>query len=362
MLNTRNYAHAIGVAGFSFALVATAIAPATAADDASAAPATTTNVIETTPQNLAPKPVTITLSYQGRESAYATEAKTLGELLAERGITVGPDDYVSADVATPLVDGMRFEYRPAVNVFVAAGKHKVSLHTAALTVADALTEARITVGSHDAVLPDRRSPLEANELIRVTTVNTWTVHTRRSIAQKVIRRWNASLALGKTRIVTRGVTGIREITTRYTRRGNAPVRGVRIASRIIRHPRPEIIERGTMVAQAQVPAGPGFAGRELRDAMHLARNVLHVIATAYIAGCYKCSGITANGMHAGFGIIAVDPHLIPLGSKLMIPGYGRAIAGDTGGAIVGHRVDLGMDHLADALRFGRRPMTIYVLK
>jgi 3D (Asp-Asp-Asp) domain-containing protein len=67
-------------------------------------------------------------------------------------------------------------------------------------------------------------------------------------------------------------------------------------------------------------------------------------------------------MHAGFGIIAVDPHIIPLGTKLMIPGYGRAIAGDTGGAIIGHRVDLGMNTLADAIRFGRRPMTVYVLK
>jgi len=342
------------VTGFSLSLIAVAIAPASASEPSHVGPDVATDVVDAT-QALAPKPVTITLSYQGVESAYATEAKTFGELLAERGIKVDADDYLSAPESTPLADGMSFEYRPAVHVTIAVGKHKVSLHTAAPTVTDALAEARIALGPRDAVVPDRRSSLEPNEIVRVTVVNAWTVHTQRTFAQAIVKRWNAHLALGKTRIVTRGVSGIREITTRYTRHGNAPIRGRLIASRIIRHARPEIIERGTMVANA----GTGFAGSEFA---RLARNVLHVIATAYIAGCYKCSGITANGMHAGFGIIAVDPHLIPLGSKLMIPGYGRAIAGDTGGAIVGHRVDLGMNHLADAMRFGRRAMTVYVLK
>ncbi len=354
MLNARKYAHALAVTGFSFALLAAALAPASASDVPHVGPDAPTDIVDSS-QALAPKPVTITLSYQGVESAYATEAKTFGELLAERGIKVDADDYLSAPESTQLADGMRFEYRPAVRVTIALGKHKLSLHTAAPTVADALAQAHIAIGPRDAVIPDRRSSLEPNEIVRVTVVNSWTVHTQRTFAQAIIKRWNAHLALGKTRIVTRGVSGIREITTRYTRHGNAPVRGRLVASRIIRHARPEIIERGTMVASASTGFGSGELAR-------LARNVLHVIATAYIAGCYKCSGITANGMHAGFGIIAVDPHLIPLGSKLMIPGYGRAIAGDTGGAIVGHRVDLGMNHLADAMRFGRRAMTIYVLK
>jgi len=64
---------------------------------------------------------------------------------------------------------------------------------------------------------------------------------------------------------------------------------------------------------------------------------------------------------AGHGIVAVDPGVIPLGTKLYIPGYGFAIAGDTGGAIVGHRIDLGFDSLNDAMEFGRRPVKVYTL-
>jgi 3D (Asp-Asp-Asp) domain-containing protein len=104
-------------------------------------------------------------------------------------------------------------------------------------------------------------------------------------------------------------------------------------------------------------AAQGFA-----SAVRIAGSALHMIATAYTAGCYGCSGITASGVRAGFGIIAVDPSVIPLGTKVFIPGYGRAVAGDTGGAIQGHRVDLGFDSESAAIQFGRRPVTLYVLR
>ena len=86
-----------------------------------------------------------------------------------------------------------------------------------------------------------------------------------------------------------------------------------------------------------------------------------MVATAYTAGCPGCSGYTATGYRAGHGIVAVDPRVIPLGTKLYIPGYGFAIAGDTGGAIVGDRIDLGFDSLDDAVAFGRRSVKVYTL-
>ena len=104
------------------------------------------------------------------------------------------------------------------------------------------------------------------------------------------------------------------------------------------------------------------AERGFASAFRFAGSALHMIATAYTAGCYGCSGITATGVRAGYGVIAVDPRVIPLGTKLFIPGYGRAVAGDTGGSIVGHRVDLGMDTISDAMRFGRRSVTVYILR
>lgn len=70
---------------------------------------------------------------------------------------------------------------------------------------------------------------------------------------------------------------------------------------------------------------------------------IRVYATHYDARCSGCNETTAIGMRAGKGVIAVDPSVIPLRTRLYIPGYGSAIAGDTGGAIKGKIVDLGFD-------------------
>ncbi|MBV9409756.1 MAG: 3D domain-containing protein, partial [Candidatus Eremiobacteraeota bacterium] len=78
--------------------------------------------------------------------------------------------------------------------------------------------------------------------------------------------------------------------------------------------------------------------------------------------CYGCSGTTAIGRPAGHGIVAVDPSVIPLGTRMYIPGYGHAVAGDTGGAIRGNRIDLGFDSTAQAYQFGRRSVTVYLIK
>ncbi len=88
---------------------------------------------------------------------------------------------------------------------------------------------------------------------------------------------------------------------------------------------------------------------------------MRLMATAYIPSCDGCSGITKTGMPAGHGVVAVDPRVIPLGTKLYVPGYGHALAGDTGGDIQGRRIDLGFDSLGAAQRFGRREIVVYVL-
>jgi 3D (Asp-Asp-Asp) domain-containing protein len=97
----------------------------------------------------------------------------------------------------------------------------------------------------------------------------------------------------------------------------------------------------------------------------IAQSALHtiqMIATAYTAGSAGGGGMTAIGRPAGHGIVAVDPRVIPLGTRLYISGYGYAVAGDTGGDIVGNRIDLGFDSLREALLFGRRDVTVYRLK
>ncbi|MBI2019794.1 G5 domain-containing protein [Candidatus Daviesbacteria bacterium] len=87
---------------------------------------------------------------------------------------------------------------------------------------------------------------------------------------------------------------------------------------------------------------------------------LRVYATHYDSHCSGCNEWTAIGMRAGKGVIAVDPKVIPLRSKVYIPGYGMAVAGDTGGAIKGNIIDLGFDD-AKTAGWTARFVDIYLL-
>lgn len=87
---------------------------------------------------------------------------------------------------------------------------------------------------------------------------------------------------------------------------------------------------------------------------------MRVYATHYDSHCPGCDGWTAIGMKAGKGVIAVDPKVIRLRSKLYIPGYGMAVAGDTGGSIKGNIIDLGFDDARTA-GWSARFVDIYLL-
>jgi 3D (Asp-Asp-Asp) domain-containing protein len=89
---------------------------------------------------------------------------------------------------------------------------------------------------------------------------------------------------------------------------------------------------------------------------------LWVTSTAYWPNPAWSNGYTATGIRARYGVVAVDPSVIPLGSHLYVPGYGPALAADTGGAIVGDRIDVCFDSADAAVQWGVRQVRILVLK
>lgn len=91
-----------------------------------------------------------------------------------------------------------------------------------------------------------------------------------------------------------------------------------------------------------------------------------VKATAYTAFCSGCSGITATGINLkknpNAKVIAVDPRVIPLGTKVYVEGYGEAVAGDKGGAIRGNKIDVHMPTTQKAKRWGKKTVKVTILK
>ena len=88
---------------------------------------------------------------------------------------------------------------------------------------------------------------------------------------------------------------------------------------------------------------------------------MRCVATAYSGAEPGASDSTAMGVPCVKGIIAVDPSIIPLGTHVYIPGYGYALAADTGGMINGRHIDLCFDSMSEMRAWGRRLITIIIL-
>lgn len=86
-----------------------------------------------------------------------------------------------------------------------------------------------------------------------------------------------------------------------------------------------------------------------------------VQATGYSSADEGNGEYTCTGTRLHHGIIAVDPAVIPLGTRVYIPGYGEAIADDTGGMIKGDRIDLAFETQQEAIDYGRQNIEIYIL-
>ena len=187
---------------------------------------------------------------------------------------------------------------------------------------------------------------------------TWIRDEKHVIAAPTVHRFDYSMTPGTRKTIAHGAAGERDTIVRYTQSDDGSVTRWIVASHVTRKPKPRIVAIGIDETQA-------FAQLETHGLMRmsqLAASAMHMVATAYTADCAGCGGVTASGRPAGHGVVAVDPRIIPLGTHLFIPGYGPAVAGDTGSAIRGLRIDLGFNSLREAMLFGRREITVYRLK
>ena len=302
---------------------------------------------------------TITLVRNGQAEPVRTRAMTVKELLSEQNIERAPSDALDVDPSSPLSDGETIAYRAAVPVTLVVDGKTQTVQTSAETVGEVLAQQDVAFDYHDSVMPAVPTAVSADDTIRVDHVTSWVERVTKPVAPPTEHLISFKLAVGHVKVMKNGAPGEREISYRVTRGANRAQkpRHVQIASRIVRAPQPRIIAAGI----GDYSSLAAFAQRGLDGTIKLAKAAISMVATAYTANCYGCSGVTASGQHAGHGIVAVDPRVIPLGSHLYIPGYGQAIAGDTGGAIHGNRVDLGFNSNSDAMQFGRRSVTVYVL-
>jgi len=280
---------------------------------------------------------------------HTTFKGTIGEALEEAGVRLQPDDHVSPAPGAALREGQRIVVRRPVPVTLIADGKTQLVRSAAPTVAEMLARREITLADSDRVFPSLHTPLRPGLRVRVVRIRHEIEHEQTVIPFP----GHGAPALHAPRGVVPlapGPTSMRERVWRVTRADGRVTARVLLGWRTVRDPLDHML---SVRAPRQVAARGSFAGREYID----------LVATAYAPFC--CRGVddvTALGVQAGYGVVAVDPRVIPLGSRLYIDGYGYAIAADTGSAIRGLRIDLGFDTTREALRFGRRQVRVYILQ
>jgi len=173
---------------------------------------------------------------------------------------------------------------------------------------------------------------------------------REPIPCPTLRKSSSELRVGSSKTVRAGVIGQKSVTYRVFFKDGKEVRREVIASKVLKKPIPEIVAMGS---RGQLASRGYFSGRR----------TITMVATGYDPSPSSNGGSshTSTGLKIGHGVVAVDPHFIPLGTRLYIEGYGYAVAADTGGAIKGNRIDLGHDTAAAARRVGRRKVTVHIL-
>ncbi len=278
---------------------------------------------------------------------------TVGAALEQAGIQLREGDRVIPDAATRLRDGMAIRVLRGVPVHLRVDGQAVTVRTAVSTVGAFLTEAGIQLGPLDRVEPAPETPLRADLTIRVVRVAEHTESQRVQVPFPTRRQASSSLLRGQTRVVQEGKPGVAVKTFKVTYEDGKAVRRQLVQEQVVQPPVARIVAYGTKepVRTVQTPSGPKAY-----------RRLLSMEATAYAAKTADGRArYTATGRLARRGLVAVDPRVIPLGTRLYIPGYGEAVAADVGGAIKGMRIDLCFETRSEALRFGRRQVKVYVL-
>lgn len=288
----------------------------------------------------------VTVTDGDRSWRVVTYRDTVAAVLAECGLRLGPRDAVSPAPEERLRDGLRIRILRAVPVTVQVDGQTRTVLTTAETVGGVLRDCGVVLGRNDFVEPDSVSAVRAGMTIKVTRVDFRVEERRVPIPYRVVRRPDGDLARGLYQVIRPGQTGDELQRWEVVRHDGVPVRERLVERRVVSAPRDRLVAVG--MADTVSRGGRVIRFRETRD----------MRATAYTYTGNNC----ATGVAPEPGIVAVDPRVIPLGTRLYIEGYGYARAMDTGGTVKGAAVDVFFTTREAALRWGVRQVRVYVLE
>lgn len=293
----------------------------------------------------------VNLNINGSTETIFTYEKTVGDFLEKQGIELANKDAIRPSIDSEIENDMNIVITSPKSFHIKDGNRVLITEASGYTVGEVLENLGIKINELDRLNTSLDEVAKEGMSIIINRVVEEKVQNKVEIPFETEKRENANMLEGETKVITAGVVGekVEDVLNTYV---NGKIENSEVLkTEISKEPVKEVIEVGTRKAP-QTPNGQKV------------KKVIVMQATAYDP---TAGSMTASGTRARVGAVAVDPRVIPLGSKLYIESmdgfasYGYATAEDTGGAIKGNRIDLFYSTNAQANRFGRRNVKVYVL-
>ena len=305
---------------------------------------------------------------------------TVQDALDEAGVTVGEEDSLNYAKDKPLFDKMHIRVTRLMKVRVTADGKTQELETSAQTVEEALKRAKVELGEEDRVEPERTAKVTDGMEITVKRVTLKEEVEVEEIPYETQYQDTESLYQGETQVKTPGQTGTKEITYQVTYVEGQEEGREAVSEKVTAEPVDEVVLRGVAEKPASQPEskpqspdvsggnGSGVSAGTFTDMYGNEvsySSVMSGTCTAYSVP----GGTTSLGWDAVYGVVAVNPNIIPYGTKMYITSpdgsvvYGYGVAGDTGGAAMAGDIiaDLCYNTVEECSQIGRREMVIYIL-
>ncbi len=293
-------------------------------------------------------------------------------VLADAGVSLAEADSYEVTESGGAID---VTVQRCQAVALQDGTEKSTLSTYCQTVGELLDQQGIVLGAMDTVTPGRSSAVTEGMTIQINRVRQEEALEEGKLPFETLRYEDDSLPAGEERVLSEGEKGTVRRTVTKTYKNGYLVDSQVTQETVLQEPVAQVVLCGTKEAPAKATRKTSSGtvqadenGKTITtasgDVISYSRK-MSVTATAY--SCEGYTGTTATGTTARYGAIAVDPTVIPYGTRMYIVSddgayiYGYATAEDCGGAIKGNIIDLYFDTIAECYEFGRRSCTVYIL-
>ncbi|WP_343287511.1 ubiquitin-like domain-containing protein [Bacillus sp. CGMCC 1.16541] len=294
-----------------------------------------------------------------------TTADTVNEVLKEQEMELSKHDQIQPSLDTAIKQDLAIEIDKAFQVTLNEGENQQQVWSTSTTVADFLEQQEINLNDPDRVDPSLSSQVTPGSVVNVIRVKKVTDVVEEPVDYATVTKNDPNLEKGKEKIIQEGQKG--RVTKHYevTLENGKETSRKLVKTEEQKESKDKVLAVGSKVVKPVTQTAAKVDTQVSRSNGGSVSKEFTVNSTAYTAYCNGCSGKTRTGFdlraNPNAKVIAVDPNVIPLGSKVYVEGYGYAVAADTGGAIKGHKIDVFFPDKSKAYRWGRRTVKIKVL-